>query len=354
MNVLFILGNGFDINLGLKTGYQDFYEYYCMDVEDESQQISDFKKSIIDSRYDFWSDLEIGLGQNTNNYLSVDDFDEVTDSILSSLSSYLEKIQSDFSNFDINIEKFLDDLSYPEKYLKLTHKEKLEEFKKVFPQHVWNIDIVTFNYTNVVEQILKDNQSPVIGQHSDSRTKDGIKHVLRNIIHIHGHVDDGMILGVNDTSQISNSSFHDNLDIEESLIKHKHNEAKGENLDVRFSNIIDTVDLIVAFGLSFGDTDRIWWEKIGARLENNNTRLIIFGVGNNINRVQKVKVERDVRKIKDNFLSQTGLSKDIQESIANRIYVAVNTKMFQGFTSKPKDTKFADKFGNAKIELANA
>ena len=28
MNVLFILGNGFDINLGLHTGYQDFYEYY--------------------------------------------------------------------------------------------------------------------------------------------------------------------------------------------------------------------------------------------------------------------------------------------------------------------------------------
>ena len=27
MNITYIIGNGFDINLGLKTSYRDFYEY---------------------------------------------------------------------------------------------------------------------------------------------------------------------------------------------------------------------------------------------------------------------------------------------------------------------------------------
>lgn len=28
MNVTFLLGNGFDLNLGLSTSYKDFYSYY--------------------------------------------------------------------------------------------------------------------------------------------------------------------------------------------------------------------------------------------------------------------------------------------------------------------------------------
>ena len=28
MNITFFIGNGFDLNLGLKTRYQDFYKYF--------------------------------------------------------------------------------------------------------------------------------------------------------------------------------------------------------------------------------------------------------------------------------------------------------------------------------------
>jgi hypothetical protein len=28
MNILFLIGNGFDLNLGMKTRYVDFYNYY--------------------------------------------------------------------------------------------------------------------------------------------------------------------------------------------------------------------------------------------------------------------------------------------------------------------------------------
>ena len=29
LNITFLIGNGFDIGLGLKTRYKDFYKYYC-------------------------------------------------------------------------------------------------------------------------------------------------------------------------------------------------------------------------------------------------------------------------------------------------------------------------------------
>ena len=28
MNIVFLIGNGFDLNLGLKTRYRNFYDYY--------------------------------------------------------------------------------------------------------------------------------------------------------------------------------------------------------------------------------------------------------------------------------------------------------------------------------------
>lgn len=37
MNIVYIVGNGFDRNLGLKTSYQDFYKFY-------KAQVSQMKK----------------------------------------------------------------------------------------------------------------------------------------------------------------------------------------------------------------------------------------------------------------------------------------------------------------------
>ncbi len=42
MNILYILGNGFDINLGLKTRYSDFYKYY-IGIESKDENIRKLK-----------------------------------------------------------------------------------------------------------------------------------------------------------------------------------------------------------------------------------------------------------------------------------------------------------------------
>ena len=45
MNVLFLLGNGFDLQLGLDTRYKDFYGYY-KNLSSSNEQIASMKMSI--------------------------------------------------------------------------------------------------------------------------------------------------------------------------------------------------------------------------------------------------------------------------------------------------------------------
>lgn len=54
-----IIGNGFDKNCGLKTGYQDIYNEY-INTSSESKVIAEFKKTI-SNNYENWSDFELGI-----------------------------------------------------------------------------------------------------------------------------------------------------------------------------------------------------------------------------------------------------------------------------------------------------
>ena len=73
MNITYIIGNGFDINLGLKTRYVDFYKWYVdRDRESTPDVVKAFRNEIssfIKEQYHKedgtidWSDLELALGQ---------------------------------------------------------------------------------------------------------------------------------------------------------------------------------------------------------------------------------------------------------------------------------------------------
>lgn len=44
MQITFLIGNGFDIGIGLKTRYEDFYKEYCIIRENDNDNIKNFKK----------------------------------------------------------------------------------------------------------------------------------------------------------------------------------------------------------------------------------------------------------------------------------------------------------------------
>ncbi|MEB2787271.1 AbiH family protein [Algoriphagus persicinus] len=77
MNILFLIGNGFDLNLGMNTRYADFYEYYNKYIKSSSPKVLTLKNEISENLQN-WSDLELALGQYSSNWGSLDDFDDST------------------------------------------------------------------------------------------------------------------------------------------------------------------------------------------------------------------------------------------------------------------------------------
>ena len=56
MNILYLIGNGFDLSLGMKTRYEDFYEYYCtLGETEQNADVIALKKTIKEGK-EGWQD----------------------------------------------------------------------------------------------------------------------------------------------------------------------------------------------------------------------------------------------------------------------------------------------------------
>lgn len=320
MNTVFIIGNGFDINLGMKTRFLDFLEYY-LNVETTSDLIKELKKDI-SKDIENWSDLELALGRYTAKLHSTREFDEVFEDILDNLARYLQKVEGDFDYSKKDEKKLLDYLAFPENSLPPSEKIDLENYKNKWGSAQWNVSIITFNYTRSCEALLEFNENNTINKHHTHYFV-----VLQNILHIHGFVDQRMIMGVNDISQISNTDFYDNLDVLEALVKNSCNKAHKQLIETRCENIIKNAQLICIFGSSIGDTDDMWWELIGDQLKTG-CKLIIFYRGKDYPLRKDYKKLRDERRLKEIFLNKTKLSEEQKKGVAQSIYIVVNSKMF--------------------------
>jgi hypothetical protein len=322
MNIVYIIGNGFDLNLGMKTRYTDFYEYYKL-IKSDKSSIKQLKNEILNN-YQTWSDLELAIGNYTQKLNSTEEFDEVFEDILDKLSEYLEKEENSFDLNVIDKQLFYHYLSYPEKYLLKADEIKIKNFKELEYKGNWKIDIITLNYTRIIDNLIDfKSQSINIGNINNQYNI-----YLRSLQHLHGYLDDRMIMGVNDISQIKNSEFHKNDDVLNALIKSNCNKVSKHTIDDLCKSQIQSANLICIFGSSIGDTDNIWWEIIGEQLKKG-SKLIIFEKGENISKKLEYKKDRRVQKIKKVFLSKTKLSETEKIDIIQNIYVGVNTDMFK-------------------------
>ena len=84
MKITFLFGNGFDIQLGLETSYEDVKKAYCA-TPSKGKHIEKFKSSIKNNGK-LWSDFELGMGEFTSEFNA------------ENLSEYEDCIR-DFTNF---------------------------------------------------------------------------------------------------------------------------------------------------------------------------------------------------------------------------------------------------------------
>ncbi len=331
-NITFLIGNGFDINVGLDTRYTDFYGYYIKNNKD------DMLAKEIRSDYDNWADLEFALGQYTQkvNKEDEDGFWYSEGALERQLGAYLSEQMSKVK-FDETKDK---EIAYKiqeslEKFYKSfseTNKIKLKDTLESTSNNIV-YSFISFNYTDILDKCLeavKGIHFPYIGAHRDCNNVE-YNHMLGEVLHIHGEVGDEMVLGVNDESQIANTEFRKDELSRQALIKKETNKRYGNIKFEKACHMIDNSIIICIFGMSIGKTDKIWWQYIAEWLRGNQDRkLVIYDKENDERRLFSKYNEfwgkdETLKKFRNNAAVEDGA----WEQIKDQIYIAINADMFQ-------------------------
>lgn len=316
MNRLFIIGNGFDIALGLKTSYQDFYDYYA-EQPTEDENILLMKQKIRDGRFETWADLEIGLGKFSEYCPDEQVFLSCLFDIRTNLKDYLSTQEGQFKNASgLN-----DFIRSPWNYLEPVNYQQIENFLEGLPNTGARDteNIVTLNYTDSIETILwKENP-----------------HLANSVFHLHGKISN-MVLGVNDESQIANKGFAEKVDFREEFVKPDFNTACMNNKNEAFQEMIYNANLIVLYGTSIGESDKKWWRAIGSRMvEDDDVALIYLPYDKNKDVVNHENYRlRWTRRYYIELFAKLGISAEemANDELRKRIFIGIN-KSFLKFSS---------------------
>lgn len=349
MKITFLIGNGFDVGLGIKSSYSSFYEWYC-DTPSASDHIAKFKQEIkeelnsdIPPEEKTWADFEIGLGKYTEKFTkeTVDKYIDCYEDAQENIAQYLRSQEAVFSpndytddsyaTFRRSMWNFFDEVADREKNI------IKDNINSVVTEHK-EISVVSFNYTNSLERILEKIPNESLSTWKVSGNTFAYR-LNRNIIHAHGTTSAFPILGVNDESQIANKELLETPQFKEMLLKPESVNALGELWHSRAEEQISNSRFVCVLGMSLGESDAKWWRKLNQWLKAGDKRhLIIYWYEKNPpNGVSVAKQLRCINKVKDKLLSFSNFSENEANSIRNRIHVVINTKVFLQLQKKPAE-----------------
>ena len=157
MNITFLIGNGFDRNLGLKTTYADFIKYY-KNTKGATKILEKFRNYINDNE-ELWRNAEIALGKYTNEFESGNGmaFSECHQDLCEHLVEYLKKEEKRLS-FDSSIEKVLSafkNIINPESPFPTQERDIIRGIFNTFKSEDYNFDFICFNYTSTLDKCLE-------------------------------------------------------------------------------------------------------------------------------------------------------------------------------------------------------
>lgn len=321
MNITFLVGNGFDLNLGLPTRFSDFIRYY------NSKDHNDIIAKEMKENYEYWSDLEVALGQ----FVGKIDEDQVKAFIESKvllergLADYWHKVKNDYelkiteqgiNEFKRQVVDFYTEFNK-------TYREEINDVIKRTKESI-HYQFITFNYTDYLDTIITEaSNSGVFGTHSAGTT---FQDYVLPPLHVHGSVLSDMVLGVNDKTQMSGKATVKSR-LSEFMLKPRLNDTLGEQRTNDAKNMIFGSHYVCVYGMSFGITDLMWWKKIYEWLNQSKFhRLIIYTRMNIADLPSATAKTQKLIQIKRRFLQF--VEKEEESSVANKIIVVPHTRMF--------------------------
>ena len=353
MEITFLLGNGFDIQCGLKTSYIDFYKYilekkYSIDLtkEMDKESISEIDNIIYSEIYkskdkiENWADLEFQLGVFTKRLKKrLNELDQDVQKIankflidfeilLEDLNDYLKSIQI---QDDVKIKEDFSDVLYTtmnDFFYGVLQREN-DELNNILVDNYsshFNYRCISFNYTNTLKKVIQSCSEVSMPNRLNNSSH---SHIFdKEIINVHGVIDRFLTLGLNDETQLA-TDFFDMSDLND-LIKPKSLENNREYMRRDAENLIDNSDIIVIFGMSIGSTDKHWWEKIAYSLMNSKNKKLIIHLYEKTPSFLSPRKARIRRESKENeflwHLENLGLSDEQKAQLRKQIYIVTNSE----------------------------
>lgn len=208
------------------------------------------------------------------------------------------------------------------------------------------VNFISFNYTNTLEKILSNvkekNFSDNFNIFKSSRTQ-----ISNKILNIHGTLEKGIVLGVNDTEQFNCEIF--NEDTYDEIIKPKMiNYRRSKDYDLAMDKIKYS-DIIIIYGMSISKTDKIWWQKIAEVLINNPHKILVIHVYEDVptryTTTYRIKKHREI--LYNNFieslegkLTSIELTKENINTLKEQIHFVINSEHMFNLEHKKTNINF--------------
>ena len=219
MKKILVIGNGFDLNIGLKTSYYDFIQSTEFSEQEKDSLFTHLEK---EKKRNSWLDVELELSKYSN---APDESKQKTpDSIYASFELLRKTLIA---------------------YLKREQEREIKQESKAYELIKNNFDdetiVINFNYTSTVQKIL---------------AREKINYKPEQILHLHGDlINNDIIIGVHDTCEVARGcSF---------LMKSAHT---VDRKILRLESLQNDYKDFHFFGHSLGETDSSYLKTFVERL----------------------------------------------------------------------------------------
>lgn len=240
-----IIGNGFDMSLGLKSSYHNFIEYIKTRKRfSKDYELYNYNRLFLRKYENFhlnWSDFESLYEETVRNINSRSKKNKEPQDVfdISSINESIKRLEEDFTEYLTDeYPKWIEQKTIP---IGTTEFKKFTEeinpfFKKLIKDE--NTFFVNFNYTNTMEDLC---ESVLYDADRIQQSTTEVKAAKERIFHIHGSLEEENILfggGFTDSEDIINIHYSQSL-INDKLFRIKENEL----LNVTRTKIMSTIDL---------------------------------------------------------------------------------------------------------------
>lgn len=178
---------------------------------------------------------------------------------------------------------------------------------------------MNFNYTSILDRFLRLTSSEGVGFSN-----------IGQHVHIHGSLDDNIVLGVDNLEQLTNN-FQVTTSLQRTFVKPFFNEETDKQKIKLAKDIIDNSDIICVYGMALGSTDLTWKNNLVQWLLDSNFHMLFYFTYplpciSNQNMDEKLDKEDE---LKESFLRKFDSDNiDNLMSVKNRIHIPVSRDLF--------------------------